>query len=178
MKSVGTFWIDANFKPILAHGLMVQKTLTLTGSGTTVATPVFTVVGTVELLKIWGIVKVVFGANHTDAHLRINDQSATDQVLSKSTTLSLNGISVGASIIKNGLAGAVLQYKTADVGSILEPAIANEKSFSPVIIQQITAGIQTDIEYVYTTSDTPTSGAMQFFAGYLPLSEGAYMAAS
>jgi len=178
MISVGSFWIDANFRPITAHGLMVDKTLTFTGSGTTVATPIFTVVGTVELLKIWGIVKVVFGANHTDAHLRINDQSNTDQVLSKTTTLDLNDISVGASIIKNGLAAAVLVYKTADVGTVLEPAVANEKSFTPVIIQQITAGVQTDIEYVYTTSDTPTSGSMQFFAGYLPLSEGAYIAAS
>lgn len=178
MLALDSFWRDANFVPIKGHGLVATKTLTFTGSSATVATPIFTITGTIELLKIWGVVTVVFGANHTDAHMRINDQSNTDQVLSKTTTLDLNAISVGASIIKNGLAAAVLQYKTADVGSILEPAVANEKNFSPVIIQQITAGIQTDIEYVYTTSDIPTSGAMQFFAGWLPLSENGRLSSS
>ena len=172
-----TFWRDGNFVPIMGHGIVATKTLTFTGDATTVATPIFTITGTVELVKIWGVVTTAL-ENHTDAHLRVNDQSASDQVLSKSTTLDISDISVGAVIYKNGLAAAVLKYMTSDAGSISEPAVADEKSFSPVIINQITGGIQTDIEYVYTTTDSPTTGVMQFFAGFLPLSAGADLAAS
>jgi len=70
-----------------------------------------------------------------------------------------------------------LSYRSADAATILEPAVADEKSFSPVIITQKTGGIETDIEYVYTTADEPTSGAMTFFVGYLPLSTDGEIAA-
>lgn len=178
MLALDSFWRDANFVPITGHGLVATKTITFTGDDATVATPIFNITGAIELLKIWGVVLVAFGASHTDAHLRINDQSNTDQVLSKTTTLDLGSISIGASIIKNGLAAAVLKYVTSDVGSLLEPAVADEKSFSPAIIQQITAGVQTDIEYVYTTAGAETTGSMQFFAGWLPLSENGRLQAS
>ena len=173
-----SFWRDANRVPITGHGLVSTKTLTFTGDAETVATPIFTITGVIELLKIWGICLVAFGANHTDAHLRINDQTATDVTLSKTTTLDLSAISAGAAIIKNGLAAAVLSYRSADAATSLEPAVADEKSWTPAIITQKTGSIQTDIEYVYTTTDEPTSGSMQFFAGWLPLSEGASLAAS
>jgi hypothetical protein len=178
MTTENSFWRDANRIPILGHGLTVSKEVTFTGSAETVATPIFTITGVVELLKIWGVCTTGFGANHTDAHLRINDQTATDVVLSKTTTLDLSGISAGAAIVKNGLAAAVLSYRSADAATSLEPAVADEKSFTPAIITQKTGSIQTDIEYVYTTTDEPTSGAMQFFVGYLPLSEGAKIEAS
>ena len=172
-----TFWRDGNRVPITGHGLVAIKSITFTGDAATVATPIFTITGVVEVLKLWGVVTTAL-ENHTDAHLRVNDQTASDQVLSKTTTLDLSDISVGAAIIKNGLAAAVLSYRTSDAASILEPAVADEKSFSPVIIAQKTGSIQTDIEYVYTTSDSPTTGAMQFFAGWLPLSEDASLSSS
>jgi len=165
-----SFWRDANRIPIQGHGLVIRKDVIFTGDATTVAVPLFHVTGLVEVLKLGGGVTTAL-EDHTDAHFRINDQSATDQVLSKSTTLDISDISVGAAIYKNGLAAAVLKYMTSDAGSISEPAVADEKSFSPVIINQITTDADTDIEYVYTTSDSPTTGAMSFYVGFLPLSE-------
>ena len=170
MKTVDSFWRDANYVPILGHGLVTSNIITFTGDAATVVTPVFSITGVVEILKIWGIVTTTFGANHANAHLRINDQTATDVLISKATTLDLSGISAGAAIIKNGLAAVVLVYKSADAATALEPAVADEKNWTPVIIVQKTGGIQTDIEYVYTTTDDPTSGSIQFFAGWLPLS--------
>ena len=170
-ESLGQFKRDDNHVPITTDGLTNKKSHTFVGSGATVAVPLFHITGVVEIRGIWGIVTTALGVNHTDAHLRVNDQTATDQVLSKSTTLNLSGISAGAAIIKDGLAAAVLTYKTSDAGSILEPAVADQKNLSPVIIVQKTGDIQTDIEYVYTTSDTPTTGAMDFFVKWLPLSE-------
>jgi len=170
MKASTSFWRDSNRVPITGHGLVVTKDVTFTGSAETAVIPLFSITGVVEVLKIWGICTTDFGVNHTDAHLRVNDQTATDVVLSKATTLDLSAISAGAAIVKNGLAAAVLSYRSADAATALEPAVADEKSFTPVILTQKTGGIETDIEYVYTTTDEPTSGAMTFFVGYLPLS--------
>ncbi len=177
MTTSASFWRDANRVPIIQHGLVAKKTIVFTGDGATIATPIFKITGIVEVLKLWGVVITQFGASHTDAHFRINDQTAYDVVISKSTTLDLGSISPGASIIKNGLAAAVLQYKTSDAGSMLEPAVVQQQIFSPFVVVQKTGDIETDIEYVYTTADTPTSGSMEFFAGFLPISEGADLAA-
>lgn len=164
-----SFWRDGNRVPITGHGLVVRKDVTFTGEAATVVVPLFRVTGLVEVLKIGGGVTTAL-ENHTDAHLRINDQTNTDQVLSKTTTLTLTNATVGAAIYKDGLAAAVLNYMDSGAGAISEPAVADEQSFSPVLINQITTDANTDIEYVYTTSDDPTTGAMSFYVGFLPLS--------
>jgi len=178
MRSSNAFWRDANYIPVTEHGIVVTKTLTFTGSNTTVATPIFTVTGVVEVKKIWGVCLVAFGAAHTNAHWRVNDQTATDQIITKATTLTLNAINPGAVIFKSGLITAVATYKTSAAGSVYEPTTLQTSPYTPFIVTQKTGDIQTDIEYVYTTTDTPTSGSMQFFVGYVPLSDGADIAAS
>jgi hypothetical protein len=124
----------------------------------------------VEVRQLYGIVTVTLGAAHTDAHWRVNDQTATDQVLTKATTLDLSAASAGAAVFKHGLAAAVGKYVTADAAKVIEPTTLETMLFTPFVVSQKTGGIQTDIEYVYTTADTPTSGAMQFFCRWLPLS--------
>jgi len=155
-----------------------DKDVTFVGDSATVAVPIFTITGAVRVLGIWGFVTTVFGANHTAAHWRINDQSATDQVITAAAGTNLNAISAGALIIKDGLAAAALTYKSSDVGSLLEPTTLQTRILSPFIVIQKKGGIQTDIEYVYTTSDSPTSGAMRFSVGFVPLSSDGDIAAS
>jgi len=177
MTITSTFPRDGNRVPMTGHGFITEKTLTFTGSAATVATPIFTITGVVEILKLGGVVLTAL-ENHTDAHWRINDQTATDQVITKSTTLDLSDISIGATIFKFGLAAAVAKYVTADAAVITEPTTLQTSLFTPFMMVQKTGGIQTDIEYVYTTSDEPTSGAIQFRIGWLPLSDGATIEAS
>lgn len=171
MQTSDSFWRDANRIPIQGHGLVAIKSVTFVGDGETAVIPLFSVTGVVELLKLWGVVTTAF-ENHTAAHWRVNDQTAADQVITKATGTDLSDISAGALIIANVLAATALTYKTADAGSLLQPAVVNSQIWSPSVIVQKTGSIETDIEYVYTTTDSPTSGVMQFFAGYLPLSEG------
>ena len=146
-----------------------DKEVTFTGDGATVAVPIFTVTGAVRVLGLWGVVTTAF-EDHTAAHWRVNDQTATDQVITKATGTDLSDISAGALIIKDDLATAALTYKTSDAGSLLEPTNLQTSIFSPFVVVQKTGGIQTDIEYVYTTTDSPTSGAMTFSVGFVPLS--------
>ena len=171
MISTQSFSRDANNIPITEHGLSVTNEITFSGDDATVATPVFTVTGVVEILAIYGVVTTVLGANHTDAHLRVNDQTATDQIITKATTLDLSGISAGAIILKTGLITAVATYKSSDAASVYEPTTLQTNIFTPFLVVQKTGDIQTDIEYVYTTSDEPTSGAIKFYCCFVPLSE-------
>lgn len=164
--------LDGNGRPIYGDSpFRVIKDVTFTGDDETVETPIFTITGVVMITRIWGVVTTDFGVNHTDAHWRINDQTATDQVITKSTTLDLSAISAGACIFKHGLAAAVAKYASADAAVSIEPTTLETQMFTPFIVTQKTGSIQTDIEYVYTTSDEPTSGAMRFFVSYYPLSD-------
>lgn len=165
---------DGQGRPLYSkYPFKVSNTLTFTGSNTTVATDVFHVTGVVMVGALWGICTTGFGANHTNAHFRVNDQTASDQIITKATTLDLSGISAGAAILKTGLIIAVATYKSADAASVYEPTTLQTDIFTPFVITQKTGSIQTDVEYVYTTTDTPTEGAMLFVARYYPLSDGA-----
>lgn len=173
-----SFSRDANRIPITKNGLLVTKSLTFTGSAATVTTAIFTVTGVVEVVALYGVVTTTFGANHTDAHFRVNDQTATDQIITKATTLTLNAIDPGAIIFKSGLITAVATYKSAAVGSVYEPTTLQTNIFTPFVVVQKTGSIQTDIEYVYTTTDEPTSGVMKFYCGFIPLSDNGNITAS
>jgi len=165
---------DGQGRPLYGkYPFKVSKTLTFTGDNTTVATDLWHVTGVVMVGMLWGICTTDFGTAHTNAHFRVNDQTASDQIITKATTLDLSSISEGAAILKTGLITAVATYKTADAAAFYEPTTLQTDIFTPFVVTQKTGGIQTDIEYVYTTTDTPTSGAMLFVAKYMPLSDGA-----
>jgi hypothetical protein len=170
--------LDGNGRPIYGDSpFRVFKDHTFVGSGATVVVNLFTVTGAVMVTRLWGVVTTTFGANHTAAHFRVNDQTATDQVITAAAGTTLNAIKKGALILKDGLAAAAVTYKSADAASLLEPTTLQTNMFSPFMVVQKTGGVKTEIEYVYTTSDTPTSGAMRFYVSYYPLSESSVIAA-
>lgn len=142
--------------------------MALTGGNTTVATPLFHITGAVEVRGLWGVVTTDLGSNHTAAYWRLNDQTAQPAItLATGTTLS--SIKAGSVIVKKGLATAALTKLDNAAGIVSEPTTLETVFFSPFVAVKKTAAT-TDIEYVYTTSSTPTSGAIQFFVRYIPLS--------
>lgn len=167
--------IDDNDKPISGFGALVSSSKTLSGDSTTVAVPIFSVVGTVEVIGLYGIVTTALG-NNTAAYWRLNDGSNQSNI-TLNTGTSLTDAVAGASIVKKGLATAALTLLNADQERVSEPTTLETAYFSPFVVQQITGGVSTNIEFVYTTSDSPTMGAIQFFAYYLPLSQGSYLTA-
>jgi hypothetical protein len=170
-----SFFRDQNRIPLTTDGIISQTSQTLTGNNTTVAVPLFHVTGSVEIRGIWGVVTTDLGANHTAAYWRLNDQTAQVSItLSTGTTLS--AIKAGSVIAKKGLAAAALTKLDNAAGVISEPTTLETTYFSPFTFVKKT-GATTDIEYVYTTTDTPTSGAIQFFVRWLPLSADANITA-
>lgn len=173
--AAGAFSRDANRVPITTDGLTAINTITLSANNTTATIPVFHVTGSIEVRGIWGVVTTDLGANHTAAYWRLNDQ--TSQVnITLNTGTTLSAIKAGSTIVKKGLAAAALTKLDNAAGVISEPTTLETTFFSPFVFLKKTAAV-TDIEYVYSTTDTPTTGAIQFFVRYLPLSADANVTA-
>lgn len=170
-----SFSRDNNRIPITTDGITVSNTQTLSGSNTTVATPIFRVTGSIEVRGLYGVVTTDLGANHTAAYWRLNDQTA-QVAITLATGTTLSGIKAGSLIVKKGLVGAALAKLNNAAGVISEPTTLETTFFSPFVFVKKTAAT-TDIEYVYTTTETPTTGAIQHFLRWLPLSVDAQVTA-
>lgn len=161
---------DANYVPITTDGVVSNKVQTLSGSNTTVNTPLFRITGAVEVRGLWGVVTTVIGANHTAGLYRLNDQTAQVAITASGATLS--GLAAGTTIAKKGLAAAALTLLDNVAGRVSEPTTLETTYFSPFVVMKKIAA-NTDIEYGYATTDTPTSGVIQHFLRWLPLSADA-----
>lgn len=155
--------------------ILTSKSQTLSANNTTAATAIFGLTGTVEVLKIWGVITTTLGANHTAAYWRLNDQTAQVNItLNTGTTLSAKV--AGSAIVKKGLVAAALVLLDNAAGVVSEPTTLETVFSSPFVIVKKTAAT-TNIEYVYTTTDTPTSGVIQHFVEWRPMSsDGALVA--
>lgn len=175
MSVPSPLWRDANHNPIQVGGVASRKSLTLSGNNTTVTAPIFTLTGTVTVVALYGVVTTDLGANNTAAYWRLNDQTAQPAItLSTGTTLS--AVKSGSVIVKKGLAAAALVLLDNSAGRVSEPTTLETTYFSPFVITKKTAAT-TQIEFVYSTTDTPTSGVIQFFAIWLPVSADAALVA-
>jgi len=140
---------------------------TLTGSNATVAVPIFRITGTVHVVMLAGVVTTVLGSNNTAAHWRLNDQTAQPVITAAAgTTLSAAG--VGSSLYKIVSAGSALTLLTSAAGRFQETSSSHMDFQEFTLVEK--SGANTDIEFVYTTTNTPTSGAIQFFCRYIPVS--------
>lgn len=170
-----SYWRDANRVPITTDGLITVDTQTLSADNTTAAVPLFTITGQVEVRGLWGVVTTVLGSNNTAAYWRLNDATAqSDITLNTGTTLS--SAAAGSIIVKKGLAGAALTLLTSAQERVSEPTTLETTYFSPFVVVAKNA-VTTNIEFVYTTTNTPTSGVIDFYLRWLPLSATANVTA-
>lgn len=164
-------WRDSNQYPVQVGGVISRKSQTLSGNNTTVTTPIFRITGTVQVVGLWGVVTTDLGANNTAAYWRLNDQTAQVNItLNTGTTIS--AVKAGSAIVKKGLAAAALVLIDNAAGRVSEPTTLETTYFSPFVVTKKT-GANTDIEFVYSTTDTPTSGVIQHFLCWLPVSADA-----
>jgi len=156
--------------------ILLSNSKTLSANNTTANVALFSVTGTVRFLKLYGIVTTVIGANHTGAFFNLFDQTARVNITLNTGGLTLSALPVGTWFGKTGLAGAVAVAKTAAVGGIVEPTTLETLVYSEFIaVKKSTA--TTEIDYTYSTTDAPTSGVIQFFVEYQPISADGAVAA-
>lgn len=166
----GAFRRDENFVPITVNGLSTSKSITLSASNTTAAVPIFNVTGDVQVLALYGVVTTALGSNITAAHWRTNDQTA-QVAISLATGTTLSSFTAGSLLSRRSLVSVALVGTNANAAAVVDPVAATAPGFfMPFTVVQKTGNVTTDIEFVYTTTNTPTSGAITFYIGWVPLS--------
>lgn len=169
-----SFFRDANFVPITMDGLVTTDTQSLVGNNATAVVPIFGITGSVEVRGLWGVVLTTLG-NNTAAAWRLNDQAAQLDI-TLATGTALTSAPVGSMIVKKGLAAAALTLKSSVAGAVSEPTTLETPFFSPIVLTKKNGAV-TNVEFVYATTDTPTTGKIQFFMRWLPLSADAAVTA-
>lgn len=157
---------DQNRVPITQTGLSTTDAQTLTASGATADVPLFTISGSILVNALYGVVTTDLG-NCTAAYWRLNDGSNTPAI-TLATGTALTNAAAGSTIVKKALAATALTLLNNSASVVSEPAAAEGNYFSPFVVQSITGGT-TNLEFVYTTSDAPTTGAITFYLGWIPL---------
>lgn len=153
-----------------------SKTQTLSGSNTTVATPLFRVTGTVKITELYAVVTTVLGSNLTATHWRTNDQTATLPISAAAGT-TISSLPAGSMLTRHSLVSVALKADSSAAAKVIDPVAATAPAVHmPFEVVQKTDAVQTDIEFVYTTTNTPTSGVIQHFVEWQPMSEGSTLA--
>ncbi len=174
---IGSLPRDDNDTAIQYAGVYIRTSKILSGNNTTVAVPLFSVTGTVMVTGLWGVVTTAMGSNVDTAYFRLNDSSAQSNI-TLNTGTDISAAPVGSTIVKKGLAAAAFTLLSASQERVSEPTTLETLYFSPFVAVQKTGSVTTNIEFVYSTTDTPTSGAIQFFVSYVPLSAGSHLSAA
>ena len=145
------------------------KSQTLSGNNTTVATPIFRVTGSVKITKLYAVVTTVLGSNVTAAYWRTNDQTA-QVAISLATGTTLSSLPAGTMLTRHSLVSVALKADSSAAAKVIDPVAATAPDVHmPFGVVQKTGGIQTDIEFVYTTTNTPTSGVIKHYVEFEPL---------
>lgn len=168
----GIFKRDKNFVPIADDGVTVTKEVTLSANNTTASAALFTITGSVEVRALYGVVTTALGANHTAAHWRLNDQTA-QPAISLATGTALSAAPVGSRIDRRSLVSVALTLSSSAAGAVTDPVAATAPSYFMPFALTKKSGALTQVEYRYTTTDAPTSGAIKFSMRWIPLSDDA-----
>lgn len=162
---------DDNDNPIQGTGITISNSKTLVGNNTAgIAVPIFTVTGSVQVLALWGNITTTLGANNTAAYWRLNDATNQSSITASSGT-ALSAAAAGSIIVKKDLASAALTLLSNSQERISEPTTLETFYFSP-FVAVAKAAVTTNIEFLYSTTDTPTVGVINFYVQYIPLGQG------
>jgi hypothetical protein len=167
---IGSFPRDDNRVPITSEGVQVTKAIVTNSTAATAVVPIFTVTGSVKVKSLYGVVTTTLGSNQTAAHWRLNDQTVATQVISLVTGTTVSNAAVGSLLIRHSLVSVALKLSTAAAGVVFDPVAATAPDLMmPFGVIQKVGGILSQIEYVYTTNQNPTTGAITFYINYIPL---------
>lgn len=166
-----SFFRDANRVPITTDGVVTTDQQSLTVNNTTGSLALFTITGSIEVRGLWGEVTTVLSSNVTAAFFRLND-GTNQPAVTVSTGTTLSSAAVGSVITKAGLNSAALSFINASQSRVTEPTTLETTYYSPFIATAL-PGATTNLEFRYTTTNTPSTGAILFYLRWLPLTSNA-----
>ena len=151
-----------------------KATTTLNVNNTTGSIVMFTLTGAVQVFGLWGEVTTALSSNVTAAHVRLNDQAATLDI-TLNTGVTLSSLGVGTVIFKEGLTAAALVAKSVAAGYFEETTPAGQLPWTPFLIGKKTGAVTT-VDFRYTTTNAPSSGAILWHAQWMPLTSDGNLA--
>ncbi len=150
-------------------GDQIMKSITLSASGGTESINIFSLTGSVEVLKLYGeVTNADTLANLTAGNFNLWD-GAVPIALTKNTGV-LSGVGVGSLFLKNAVAANNWAVADNATGVLTEPA-AGVKAFTPFVVTQKT-GVATYIRMTYTTTDAPIDAIVKIFCEFRTLDSG------
>ncbi|MFA7070397.1 MAG: hypothetical protein WC144_06110 [Sulfurimonas sp.] len=129
----------------------------------------FTVIGSVDILAIYGVVTSGLGAGLTVAYFNLWD-GASEVEITDNVGADISSLPAGSVISKLDVATAVVDVVDATNGAVSEDA--TYKQFRKEFNVTAKAGATTTIRFTYTAAGV-ASGVIQFFCEYIPRSQGA-----
>lgn len=150
-------------------------TSTLNANNAPAHVGLFQVTGTIMVKRLLSEVTSAFGTNHTGVQFTVYDQSTRSGITAAAGAHSANSAPVGTTIIPGMNPTVVAMVLTS--GGALVSANDNYESIFPEMFVQAKHGATTVIEYTYTTTNTPTTGTIESYMVWVPLTNGATVTA-
>jgi hypothetical protein len=167
MATTGDF---ANLTPTTGASVISMNTLKAhTVSNGTQALALWRLAGSIWVKKFYAITETALSSNVTAAHWRLNDQTATPAI-TLATGETLSSMVVGQMISVNDLpAVKLLLSGLTNTAKVSFPAVKQTQLWQEFQLIKKT-GANTDIEFVYTSTNTPATGAFRHYIEFVPLS--------
>lgn len=139
-------------------GSLASKAVTMNASNTTANVNCFQITGTVNILKIYGILTAKTTlTNCTATYFDLYDSTAAVEITKSDGVLS--GLAVGTTMIKTAV-----NTTTATIIDNVAGAVS-DTTFLPFFVEQKT-GANTYIRFNYTTTDAPANAVMTVYVEY------------
>lgn len=149
--------------------------LTLVGNNNTTRNLLWTVTGIVEIGVLFGVVTTQFSSNVTASWFSLYD-ATSDNAITSNTGVAMSSFNVNSRI-------------TMNVSAVSSLADAQNGTTNPVAVDfgagigfpgrcqvQKKTGATTRLAWLYTTTNTPSSGAITFYAHWRPVSKDGNLA--
>ena len=146
----------------------LEKSVTFDASNTTESETLWTLTGAVIVHRLYYVVTTVIGVNHTAAYFRLNDGTNTPAITASGGT-TISAATVGSIVMANRLAATAVTLANGSEARVNRANGANDLNFQDMVLTAKN-GATTTLEYRYSTTDTPTTGAVTFFCVWSPLS--------
>lgn len=173
MPSESIITRDANRVPYTRFGAIAKTTLNLTGNNETVTSPLFRIYGSVEIVRLYGIVTATIGAATATTSWTLSDSDGSSTAISGAAGTDISDRAPGTLLIRRGLSANVLVIGAASTASVTDVGGAGNKYISSLLVGiEKTGNVASYLNFVYATTSTPTSGAIDFYCGWVPLSAG------
>lgn len=140
----------------------------MTGPTGSVFVPLFSIVGTLRITRLWGIVVTTIGPNHTDVYFDLWDGAIATAITKIAAAPSLNNFPVGSAIVKRGIVSVCAEARDATTSTIIDGVNDGMLVNTEFIATQKTGGVTTQVRYHYTSTDLAPAGSIQFYLEYQP----------